>query len=73
MPDIPPGNLRSLIEALHHGGMAGINDAWQALARYCEERGLDLMPGTGPSREVYLESPPDRQDEWVTELQQPVG
>jgi DNA-binding transcriptional MerR regulator len=73
----PPGGLavRELpaeadaVCVLHLGSMDTIGDTWQALARHVDELGLEL---TGSCREVYLESPQDDPDAWVTELQQPV-
>lgn len=55
---------------VYHGGMEGIGDAWQALATYVADAGL--VPN-GPCREVYLATPMDAPDQWVTELQQPVA
>lgn len=57
------------VTAVYRGPMAGIGDAWQALARHVAEAGLEFA---GPCREVYLETPMDAPDDWVTELQQPV-
>ena len=62
-----PAFERSLT-VLHHGSMATIGDSWQALVTEAERRG-DVA---GPGREVYLETPMDDADAWVTELQQPL-
>ena len=65
--DLPPAE--HAITVLHHGSMETIADTWQALGSHVADRGLDPV---GPCREVYLESPMDDPDGWVTELQQPV-
>lgn len=57
------------VSVVHHGHVATIGDTWQALMRHLEDAGL---APAGPGREVYLESPLDDWDRWVTELQQPV-
>ena len=57
------------ITVLHRGSMETIGDTWQALGSHVADLGLDPF---GPCREVYLESPMDDPDAWVTELQQPV-
>jgi DNA-binding transcriptional MerR regulator len=57
------------ITVLHRGSMETIGETWQALGSHVAERGLDPY---GPCREVYIESPMDDPDAWVTELQQPV-
>lgn len=65
------GELLAETEAValvHLGSMAGIDDSWGAVFGWLGESGL--IP-SGPCREVYLESPMDDQDSWVTELQQP--
>lgn len=58
------------VTAVYRGSMAGIGAAWQELARHVTESGLSFA---GPCREVYLATPFDDPDAWVTELQQPVG
>ena len=50
--------------------MDSIGQPWQALASAVEAQGLRAVD---KCREVYLEMPPDDQDSWVTELQQPVA
>lgn len=57
------------VTVIHRGSMATIGDTWQALATTVDASGLTAY---GPCREVYLETPMDDQDAWVTELQQPV-
>ncbi|MGO4596824.1 GyrI-like domain-containing protein [Terrabacter sp. 2RAF25] len=57
------------VTVIHRGSMATIGDTWQALATPVDSRGLTAY---GPCREVYLDTPMDDQDAWVTELQQPV-
>jgi DNA-binding transcriptional MerR regulator/effector-binding domain-containing protein len=57
------------VTVIHRGSMATIGDTWQALATAVDATGLTAY---GPCREVYLETPMEDQDAWVTELQQPV-
>lgn len=67
------GELRAAERALtvvHRGSMETIGATWQALAQQVEARGLQPLL---PCREVYLETPQDNPDSWVTELQQPVA
>lgn len=54
---------------LHVGDMETISDSWQALMQYVGAQGLSPA---GPFREVYLATPEGREDDWRTELQQPV-
>lgn len=71
-PEVEVADLPAVeraVTVLHHGSMETIGDTWQALGSQVAERGLDP---SGPCREVYLESPLDDPDAWVTELQQPV-
>lgn len=63
-----PGERRAAT-VLHQGSMATIGDAWQALHTWIEQNGHEA---SGPCREHYLQTPLDRPDDWVTELQQPV-
>ncbi len=63
-----PAAARAL-SAVHHGTMAGIGESWRALHTAVLEHGL--VPDW-PSREVYLVSDSEDQQDWVTELQQPV-
>ena len=53
----------------YRGDMPGIGTAWMQLAQSVAAEGYHL---TGPTREVYLESEPLPQSEWLTELVQPV-
>jgi DNA-binding transcriptional MerR regulator len=57
------------VTVIHRGSMVTIGDTWQALATAVDAAGLTAY---GPCREIYLETPMDDQDAWVTELQQPV-
>lgn len=57
------------ITVVHRGDMETIGDTWQALQQYVGAQGLS---NTGRCREVYIATPMDRPDDWVTELQQPV-
>lgn len=57
------------LTAIYRGAMDGIGQAWQELAAEVGKRGLNM---TGPCREIYLHTQ-GPQEEWVTELQQPVG
>ncbi|EWS80495.1 hypothetical protein BF93_03695 [Brachybacterium phenoliresistens] len=57
------------LSAVHHGTMAGIGESWRALHTAVLEHGL--VPDW-PCREVYLVSDSEDQQDWVTELQQPV-
>jgi DNA-binding transcriptional MerR regulator/effector-binding domain-containing protein len=54
----------------YRGEMAGIGTAWMQLAEAVAAEGHHL---TGPIREIYLESQPLPQSEWLTELVQPVA
>ena len=55
--------------ATHRGSMATIDRSWAVVMDAARARGLVLAPA---SREIYL-TPGDRpQEEWVTELVQPV-
>ena len=58
------------LTAVHHGDVRRIARTWQALAREADAR--DLQP-CGPGREVYHETPMDRLDDWVIEVQLPVA
>ncbi|MEI2779287.1 MAG: MerR family transcriptional regulator [Tetrasphaera sp.] len=76
LPPIPgtePAELEAADRAVvtvHHGDMETIADTWQALHRYLGAQGLSPA---GRCREVYHQTPLDRPDDWVTELQQPVA
>lgn len=54
---------------VHRGSMATIGTAWQELMAHVDK--LGLAPA-GSAREIYLSSPVDAPDAWVTELQVPV-
>ena len=72
-----PGNLLTVnlpavpaaICGVHLGAMDRIGDSWQAV--YAEIIARGFAP-SGPCREVYLRSGSADQQDWVTELQQPV-
>ncbi|GAA1937134.1 MerR family transcriptional regulator [Microbacterium aoyamense] len=53
----------------YRGDMPGIGGAYHELMTGLAEAGVELA---GPSREVYLESEPLPQSEWLTQLQQPI-
>jgi DNA-binding transcriptional MerR regulator len=53
---------------VHHGSMDNVLATIQVLARWIDENGYR---SAGYPRELYLECPED-QDQWVTELQEPV-
>jgi DNA-binding transcriptional MerR regulator len=65
--DLPA--VEQAVTVIHRGSVATIGDTWQALATQVDATGLTAY---GPCREVYLETPMDDADAWVTELQQPV-
>ena len=54
---------------VHLGPMSGIQVSWQRLHRWAAEGGYDFA---GPCRELYVRSDSPDQEDWVTELQQPV-
>lgn len=62
---------RALVTRYDAVDLAGIQQAWQALVTEVDARGL--RP-SGPSRELYIETPFDRDGaRWVVDLQQPVA
>lgn len=74
-PDAAPGfsivdlpAVEKVATTVHHGDVAGIGAAWQALGRWVEDNGYRTA---APVREVTLEWTPDPAD-WVTELQEPI-
>jgi DNA-binding transcriptional MerR regulator/predicted transcriptional regulator YdeE len=61
----------TVVSTMHLGAMSGIGASWEALARWCEDNGHEFA---GPCRELYhkvTDNP--AQDDWVTELQQPIN
>lgn len=76
--DVAPGDgftvqtLPGVIQAatiVHRGSMATIGESWQALHGWITANGYELA---GVCRERYILSEPEPQENWVTELQQPV-
>lgn len=65
--DVPAVELAAT--TVHYGSMATISDSWQALHAWIEDNGYELA---GICREQYIVSEPEPQENWVTELQQPV-
>lgn len=65
--ELPPVDLAATL--VHHGVMSRIGDSWMTLMRWIEDSGYSP---SGIGREVYLVSGPLPEEEWVTELQQPV-
>jgi effector-binding domain-containing protein len=57
------------VVATHHGSMATIDQAWEALMEAVEAQGASTAGG---GREVYLTEGDVPQDQWVTELVQPI-
>ena len=54
---------------VHRGSMSTIGESWEALHTWIAANGYQLA---GTCREVYLVLQPEPQENWVTELQQPV-
>lgn len=54
---------------VHLGPVSAIGESWQVLHRWLVENGYKHA---GPSREFYVRSESDDQQDWVVELQQPV-
>ncbi|AMB57714.1 MerR family transcriptional regulator [Microterricola viridarii] len=54
---------------VHYGEMARIGDTWQALDEWIDANGYELA---GVCRERYVVAQPEPEQNWVTELQQPV-
>lgn len=65
--ELPPVELAAT--TVHIGEMASISDSWEALSSWIHDNGYEFA---GVAREVYLVSQPAPQDQWVTELQQPI-
>lgn len=55
---------------IHTGDFENISDAYKAVYGWVEVNGYKV---TGPSREVYLETPKDGKGSFVTEIQVPIG
>lgn len=53
----------------YRGDMPGIGDAWHEFMTGLARAGVTM---TGAGREVYLESEPLPQSQWLTQLQQPI-
>jgi DNA-binding transcriptional MerR regulator len=64
--DLPAAGLAAT--TVHRGRMDNVLPAWQAIARWIDTNGYR---SSGYPRELYLECPDD-EDQWVTELQEPV-
>ncbi len=54
---------------VHLGPMSRIGESWQAMHRWLVDNNYDYA---GPCRELYIRAESDDQQDWVTELQQPV-
>lgn len=57
------------VTTVHHGSMVTIGETWGKFMSWIETNGYEL---SGVCREYYLVSEPQPQENWVTELQQPV-
>ncbi|MEP7333044.1 MAG: MerR family transcriptional regulator [Terracoccus sp.] len=55
--------------SVHLGPMSQIGESWQAMHRWAVENAYEY---DGPCRELYLRTESEDQQDWVTELQQPV-
>lgn len=65
--DLPAVDLAA--SAVHHGSPSTIGDTWETLHAWIDGNGYQLA---GVCREVYIISVPEPEENWVTELQQPV-
>jgi DNA-binding transcriptional MerR regulator len=65
--DLPGAGTAATI--VHHGPMEEVGTSFEALARWIDANGYT---STGLVREVFLDSPDDAPEQWVTELQVPV-
>ncbi|OZC69227.1 hypothetical protein CH306_09185 [Rhodococcus sp. 15-725-2-2b] len=65
--ELPP--VEFAVTTVHHGSMATISETWEQFIAWIEANGYEL---SGICREFYLVSEPQPQENWVTELQQPV-
>ncbi|OZD06981.1 hypothetical protein CH275_07175 [Rhodococcus sp. 06-235-1A] len=63
--ELPPVELA--VTTVHHGSMATIGETWEQFMAWIDTNGYEL---SGVCREFYPE--PQPQENWVTELQQPV-
>lgn len=76
LPPVPETQVVDLpavplaITVVHRGDMETLGDSWQALQQYVGAQGLSPAAGC---REFYLATPQGREDDWVTELQQPAS
>ena len=57
------------VTTVHHGSMVTIGETWGQFMAWIETNGYEL---SGVCREYYLVSEPQPQENWGTELQQPV-
>lgn len=55
---------------VHLGAMDRIRESWQQLDKWALENGYQFA---GPCRELYVRAESEDQQDWVTELQQPVS
>ena len=54
---------------VHLGPMSRIRESWQAMHRWAVDNDYEYA---GPCRELYVQAVSDDQEDWVTELQQPI-
>ena len=64
--DVPAGMA---VCGVHLGPVERIGESWQALHSWLVENGHEFA---GPCREFYVRSDSEDQQDWVTELQQPI-
>ena len=65
--DLPGAGTAATI--VHHGPLQEVGTSFEALARWIDANGYT---STGLVREVFLDSPADAPEQWVTELQVPI-
>jgi DNA-binding transcriptional MerR regulator len=65
--DLPGAGTAATI--VHHGPIKEVGTSFEALARWIDANGYT---STGLVREVFLDSPADAPEQWVTELQVPI-
>lgn len=72
LPDVEVVDLpaSAAVCGVHLGSMSTIGESWQALHRWLVESGHQHA---GACREAYVRSGSEDQQDWVTELQQPVS